>query len=237
MAVERMTIDALDVEAIVEARRQGWTKCGPVIVDDRGVLRMTFVRGDLDWEGVGVVLEEYLNPPSSAARSPLSSPVLNLLAPGPATESIGKLAEAFDRKGEISPEDAKQRSDYLANVVKLSGLLVKQAEKWPIVAWLGVGAVLVLSAASAGLIWLLLGKLNSNNFNGSHLALIIFALALFVSAPGVLLILGRPLAGIDSWNPGGILASDKPAEKKDEKEPEKKEGQQTEDPPEEPPTS
>jgi membrane protein implicated in regulation of membrane protease activity len=53
------------------------------------------------------------------------------------------------------------------------------------------------------------------------LAGVVFALALFAVSPAVLLLLGRPLAGLDNWTPGAAGADGKGDDAEAVKEPTK----------------
>lgn len=82
--------------------------------------------------------------------------------------------------------------------------LRKDRDVWRRLAPVAVG--LLVAALVVGFLfsWIVLGKIGEPGLNGWEAALLIFVFALVAVSPAVLLLLERPLAGIDAWSPGPL---------------------------------
>ncbi|QII05928.1 DUF308 domain-containing protein [Rhodococcoides fascians A25f] len=128
-------------------------------------------------------------------------------------------AAAADREKAISLNDQKRANlsnDFLKENVKLAKSVVAQRVRWTelsnfVPPFLGVS--LIFSGILSIIAFLLT---RDHHIDGYQLPLVLFVLALIAVSPSVLLLLERPLRGLDHWSPGGKVEDDAKAEK-DEK--------------------
>jgi hypothetical protein len=113
-------------------------------------------------------------------------------------------ADLIRKDVELKTELLKQQ----AQVTQLLAEFLKQAQTWRILAATGkhflVGLTLFATAVTGFLAFLVFdGKLDPWAFPAA-----VFVLALFALSPAVLLMVERPLKGIDQWMPGGKAQDD-----------------------------
>lgn len=109
-------------------------------------------------------------------------------------------------------------TNFIGKQVELFGEVINQRKQWTGLAkFAPVLLVLSLVASVAGSVaaFILTGD---GHLNGYQLPLILFVLALVAISPSALLLLERPLKGLDSWSPGGKVEED--ANEADSKTPE-----------------
>lgn len=147
-----------------------------------------------------------LTPPSPLNLTGFNVPggMVYLEAPERDVTTLVKLAKAARNE---TPEQRAAR-------IALQGELLSNLKMWR---WLAVCAV---AALAVGLITCLIAimvlavtKIKDDELDGPSFALIIFTFAVFVASPAVLLLLGRPLVGVDNYAPGITSSKD---EDKDE---------------------
>lgn len=139
----------------------------------------------------------------SAWNGPREAFLLAHLKGADKNDSVEKLFQT-----ELS--EAKHRAALVEQRVAMAKAVKEQFEAWTklglgVPTFLGwtVGVSLTLTACALVLVWF--GKLN-----GPEVALLAFVFALLAVSPATLLLLGRPLKGIDNWDPNALLKGDKP---------------------------
>jgi hypothetical protein len=93
--------------------------------------------------------------------------------------------------------------------------LVEQLRRWRALSRWGTGFLVVGTAIALVVLIELVDFVDDGKMDGWELAVGIFALALFVISPAVLLLRERPLQGLDQWMPGGKAAPPAPAAESD----------------------
>jgi hypothetical protein len=139
------------------------------------------------------------------------APELPLLSLSPKEHQKALAQRILERREQISTEDRQLlEQDVERKKVGIEGQrkvlavldeFLEHARKWRQLANWGIGLLLAcVGLAIAMTIYLIVFKSDVNQW---ALPAIIFALALFAVSPAVLLLLERPLKGVDEWKPGG----------------------------------
>ncbi|WP_445154536.1 hypothetical protein ACTWLI_14835 [Arthrobacter sp. Hor0625] len=110
---------------------------------------------------------------------------------------------------------ARERAILLSEVVGMAAAMKDQVKAWTSLAG-KVPGLLVLSVLLGALFvgWSLM-LVQQGKLTGLELALLAFVFALVSISPATLLLLGRPLKGMDDWTPDKLFGADKD-DKKDE---------------------
>jgi hypothetical protein len=110
-----------------------------------------------------------------------------------------------------------ERVKHLAATIGGVAERVNHMKEWRRIAKWGVGILIATTAVAAwALRYLLTGPVEDGTMSGETFSLVVFVLALFAASPAMLLLLERPLKGLDSWSPGGKSDATKAAEGSDE---------------------
>jgi hypothetical protein len=105
----------------------------------------------------------------------------------------------------------RQRAALMEEVVGYADERVKHMKRWREISEFGPKVLIAsLVGAAAAIIYMLLILVPRDHISGEVAALVIFTLAVFITAPATLLLRERPLSGIDQFMPGG--KADAPAE-------------------------
>lgn len=122
--------------------------------------------------------------------------------------------EILERRHGVSPQAVYgeylvnafqlQRVQVMKNAVATSAEVNRHLGVWRFLGWI-VGPLLVLtSAASYFFLWEMLKHVEDQGLNGWQLVVLIFVLALMAVSPATLLLIGRPLQGLDAWSPSKL---------------------------------
>lgn len=111
-------------------------------------------------------------------------------------------------------ETEAKRNELLAQAVRAATTLNDQLDGWKMLRGWAIGLMVTGTVFAVVMtIWLLNGR-DLRSLEGYLLPILIFVFAVMAVSPAVLLLLGRPLAGIDQFLPGGKAeAPEKAAEK------------------------
>jgi hypothetical protein len=116
--------------------------------------------------------------------------------------------ESALRPKKVTFEEA--RNVMAMHVAGMAGERLEHMQRWKQLSHLApwfLGASFIFSALMVIVVW---ESVTKGQVDALAAALIIFVLAVFAAGPAVLLLLERPLEGIDKWRPAG--AEDKPKE-------------------------
>lgn len=100
-------------------------------------------------------------------------------------------------------EFEKKRVEYLGKAIEYTSEYIEQRKRWRDISKWVPGLLVGTLAASLGLTVWLFCLLAAKAVDGWQAALIIFVLAVVAVSPAALLLLERPLAGVDSFQPPG----------------------------------
>lgn len=122
-----------------------------------------------------------------------------------------------DVEGELyakAVETEGKRNELLAQAVRAATTLNDQLDGWKVLRDWAIGLMVTGTVFAVVMtIWLVNGR-DLRSLEGYLLPILIFVFAVMAVSPAVLLLLGRPLAGIDQFLPGGKAeALEKAAEK------------------------
>ena len=134
-----------------------------------------------------------------AARDALRSEIVRFKLKTHSTEA------AFDA---VALQAAHKRIELVDVSIATSNELLAQMKRWRTLSQ--IVPVLLAGSIIIAVLFLLyaFNLVDNGKLTGAGLALIIFVLALFAISPAVLLLLERPLKGLDSFSPGSAAARD-----------------------------
>lgn len=142
-----------------------------------------------------------------ADRGVLAKELLRTRAGLPATPELAAHQEQFEAQ---RVEFEKQRVAYFGTVVEYTSEHIEQRKKWRELADVVPKILIGTLIASLLLAVVTLMAVFASKLDGWEAALILFVLAVCAISPAVLLLVERPLAGIDNFQPQGSKP-DKPA--------------------------
>ncbi|MET1035665.1 MAG: hypothetical protein ABWX68_10565 [Arthrobacter sp.] len=108
--------------------------------------------------------------------------------------------------------EAEARAARYLQFNELVGEVVKDRKMWRALAPVAIVVLIVTLIVAYNLTTTVIGKIGTEGMSGWEAAILVFVFALVAISPVVLLLLERPLAGIDAWSPSGPQAPSSGAE-------------------------
>jgi hypothetical protein len=124
----------------------------------------------------------------------------------------------LEEAGGITAEHAaarRARNLMLLAAVDVSKSINQQLQRWTDLSKQVVPMLAVMSLISVVLIVSCLDLVRAGRMNGTELALLAFVFTLAAVSPATLLLIGRPLKGLDQWSPAGTKPDEAPPKGED----------------------
>ncbi|MCC3294273.1 hypothetical protein LJ756_06515 [Arthrobacter sp. zg-Y411] len=105
-----------------------------------------------------------------------------------------------------------QRVRLMEQAVNASEEVTRHLKSWRTLAKSAVPLIILTNAAAFFFLWKMLGLVGQDKINGWELAILIFVLALMAVSPSTLLLVSRPLEGLDTWSPSKLNGEPEPSQ-------------------------
>lgn len=111
----------------------------------------------------------------------------------------------LEQKHGISTAQAnfeEQRLGLMVQAVASAAEVNEHLKRWTTLSKVVVPFLIISSVVAAIFVYLLFGLVSADHINGWEMAVLAFVFALMAVSPATLLLIGRPLKGLDEWSPG-----------------------------------